>query len=411
MSAPEIRFPEFKDDWLPGKGGDAFRNSKTKGEAGLPLWSVTIDRGLVPRDTLERKSDDAADELNLRAQPGDLFYNTMRMWQGAVGRASEECMLSPAYVVLSPKDGAVSEFYDYWFKAPRMLHNLWAYSYGLTNDRLRLYFEDFSRIPMPKPKPEEQERVAGFLRTVDARLDGLRREHALLSEYKTGLMQRIFSQEIRFRADDGSAFPDWRSVPISSLFAWINTNSLSRAWASEASGDVQNIHYGDIHGKLGPSIDQDKAELPYISADAPIKKIKKEEFCKVGDIVVADASEDTADIGKVTEIVACRENSLVAGLHTFLGRPKSEEIAVGYTGYALRSWPMRREIMRIAQGISVLGISKTELGKIPFPLPHKDEQKKIADALGAVDAKIDGVAAQIDKLETFKQGLLQKMFV
>jgi type I restriction enzyme S subunit len=142
MTKPTLRFPEFVEPWCEGTAGDAFSNSKAKGEAGLPIWSVTLDRGMVPRDSIERHLEsDAADELNLRAQPGDLVYNMMRMWQGAVGQATEECMVSPAYVVLSPKKGISPTFFDYWFKSPRMLSKLRAYSHGLTKDRLRLYFE------------------------------------------------------------------------------------------------------------------------------------------------------------------------------------------------------------------------------------------------------------------------------
>lgn len=104
-AAPKLRFPEFKDPWKPGHAGDAFNNSRAKGEAGLPIYSVTMDRGLVRRDSLDRHmAADAADGQNLRAQRGDIVYNMMRMWQGAVGLAQEESMVSPAYVVLSPKD-------------------------------------------------------------------------------------------------------------------------------------------------------------------------------------------------------------------------------------------------------------------------------------------------------------------
>jgi type I restriction enzyme S subunit len=218
-----------------------------------------------------------------------------------------------------------------------MLHRLWAYSHGLTSDRLRLYYDDFAQIPMALPTPAEQEKIAAFLGAVDARLEGWRREKALLADYKTGLMQRIFTGDLRFRAGDGSAFPDWEYLPFGSLFDWISTNSLSREWASEPFGQIQNIHYGDIHGKLGPVIHQDIANLPFIAAGAPMRALRDEEYCRPGDVVIADASEDYADVGKVSEIVSCRERSMVAGLHTFLARPTSPRIVRGYAGFALRS--------------------------------------------------------------------------
>ena len=144
MNVPELRFPEFEGEWKDSKAGDAFTNSRAKGETGLPLYSVTMDRGLVRRDSLDRHMHgDAADETNLRAQTGDIVYNMMRMWQGAAGIAKEECMVSPAYVVLAPKQQTSSAFFKYRIENARMLYLLWAYSHGLTSDRLRLYFADF----------------------------------------------------------------------------------------------------------------------------------------------------------------------------------------------------------------------------------------------------------------------------
>ena len=102
---------------------------------------------------------------------------------------------------------------------------------------------------------------------------------------------------------------------------------------------------------------------------------------------------------------------MVAGLHTYIARPKIGSLAVGFSGYLLRSVPMRRQVMRIAQGISVLGVSKGNLEELTFWIPCPDEQQKIADALSAMDVKIQAVADQATKLQTFKKGLLQQMFV
>jgi len=411
-AAPTLRFPEFKGDWKPSRAGDAFRNSRTKGEAGLPIYSVTMDRGLVPRDTLDRHlASDAEDGVNLRAQKGDLVYNMMRMWQGAVGLADKECMVSPAYVVLAPKKGASSEFFNFWFQSPRMLYLLWAYSHGLTNDRLRLYFDDFAQIPIHLPTSEEQKKIAAFLLAIDAKLEALRRKRLALNRYKAGLMQRLFSKTLRFTRADGTAFPDWEAKEFGQLYDFIATNSLSRDALSYSEGEIQNIHYGDIHSRFRSQFRQEQEQIPFIRPDFMLDSFNESQFCRVGDIVIADASEDYADIGKAIEIISVRENSLVAGLHTFIARPKSNEIVVGYSGYLFQTFAMRRQIMRIAQGISVLGISKPKLAKLNVPLPHPDEQRKIADALAAIDAKIQAVIGQISTMEAFKKSLLQKMFV
>lgn len=413
MSAPEIRFPEFKEPWRPAVAGAAFKHSRAKGEAGLPIYSVTLDRGMVRRDSLDRHMEaDAADGKNLRAQPGDVVYNMMRMWQGAVGVAPEECMVSPAYVVLRPNKETNPQFFNYWFQTSRMLHKLGAYSHGLTKDRLRLYPDDFAKIPLHLPSRAEQDRIAAFFEDIDAKLAALREKADGLRQFKTGLMQRLFSQELRFTREDGSDFPDWEERKLGDLVGWVRTNSLSREHLTndDASG-VQNIHYGDIHSKFRAIFRQSSEEVPFITTSAPLRTISDEDFVRPGDVVIADASEDYADIGKAIEVMEVRERSMIAGLHTFIARPEQGVLAPGFAGYLLRSAPLRRQIVRAAQGVSVLGLSKGNLEKITLGLPAHEEQEKIAGALMAVDAKIDAVTDQITHMETFKKGLLQKMFV
>ena len=411
-AAPKLRFLEFKDPWKPGHAGDAFKNSRAKGAAGLPIYSVTMDRGLVRRDSLDRHmAADAADGQNLRAQRGDVVYNMMRMWQGAVGLANEESMVSPAYVVLSPKKHTSPQFFDQWFKAKRMLYLLGAYSHGITSDRLRLYADDFARIPLHLPTLPEQQKIAAFLGAVDAKLAALADKQAGLVRYKAGLMQKLFSKQLRFAREDGTDFPDWQEKRLGEVFTWVKTNSLSRELLTHDGGEVQNIHYGDIHTKFRPLFRQAAEKVPFVGTNSALKTFTDEEYCRVGDVVIADASEDYADIGKAIEIVEVRERSLVAGLHTYSARPKIGSLVVGFSGYLLRSAPMRRQIMRIAQCISDLGVSKGNLEELTFWIPHPDEQQEIADALSAMDAKIQAVADQVTKLQTFKKGLLQQMFV
>ena len=409
---PNLRFPAFGDAWQAKHGDDAFRNRRQRASEGLPLYSVTIDQGMVRRDTLEREfASNAPDEANLRVFRDDHVYNMMRMWQGAVGRAPEDCMVSPAYVVLEPKPDTVPAFFDYWFKRKRSVYLLWAYSYGLTNDRLRLYARDFAKLPMTLPHADEQRKIAGFLGSVDERIKLLQRQLNALGQYKTGMMQRLFDQSLRFTRDDGTAFPDWTVYELGSVFNWVATNDLSREMLTKERGTVQNIHYGDIHGKFAARFRQSVESAPFIRSEALPLNFRPEAYCRPGDVIIADASEDYADIGKAIEIIEVKSETLVAGLHTHLARPRGDELALGFSGYLFQTWALRRQIMGIAQGISVLGISKNGLSKLKFTLPHPDEQCKIADFLGALDDKIVAVSAKVDQVQAFKRGLLQQMFI
>lgn len=147
-----------------GTLADYFVERKQRGLPGLPVYSVTMHDGLVPRDELERRTESTlSDEAHLLVEPGDIAYNMMRMWQGALGLADRNVLVSPAYVVMRPKPTVDPRFAVHWMKSERGLYLLWAYSHGLTEDRLRLYGDDFLSIPARFPELREQTRIAEVL--------------------------------------------------------------------------------------------------------------------------------------------------------------------------------------------------------------------------------------------------------
>lgn len=192
---PRLRFPEFRNapEWKLKLGSALFENRKERGEEGLPIYSVTINDGMIPRASFDRNFYDIEDPAkNKKACKGDIAYNMMRMWQGAQGVAVEDCMVSPAYVVLLPREGVCSNFFDYLFKLSQSLELLTAYSRGLTKDRLRLYFDDFARMPLCVPGYPEQQRVAKCLSSLDTQITAEANQLAALKTHKQGLMQQLF---------------------------------------------------------------------------------------------------------------------------------------------------------------------------------------------------------------------------
>ncbi|HFA48052.1 MAG TPA: restriction endonuclease subunit S, partial [Bacteroidetes bacterium] len=150
--------------------------------------------------------------------------------------------------------------------------------------------------------------------------------------------------------------------------------------------------------------------VPYVNMAVDLSKISKEDFCKIGDIVMADASEDYMDIGKAIEIRSLGNENLISGLHTHLLRYKNK-CAIGFFGYLFQYRKIRLQIMKMATGVSVLGISKTNLSKIIMKIPCIEEQKRIATFLTALDEKINKVGEQAEQMREWKKGLLQQMFV
>ena len=193
------------------------------------------------------------------------------------------------------------------------------------------------------------------------------------------------------------------------IFNFLPTNSLSRDKLEGKNGIVKNIHYGDIHTKLSALFDMKKESVPFIS-DAAISKIRESHYCKEGDIIFADASEDLDDIGKTIEIVSLNNEILVSGLHTLLARPPKGYFSSGFLGHLFQSNIMKKQIQTEAQGTKVLGISAKRLNDILVIFPTPEEQKAIADCLSSIDKLISEENEHIGRLKTHKKGLMQQLF-
>ncbi len=211
---------------------------------------------------------------------------------------------------------------------------------------------------------------------------------------------------LRFAGFEG----EWVEKRFGELYSFKTTNSFSRENLNYETGIVKNIHYGDIHTKLKSHFDIEREAVPYINLDVDIAKISKDSYLENGDLVIADASEDYNDIGKTIEIINLNGEKVVAGLHTFLARKESHEIAIGFVSFLMQTWTVRLGIMKIAQGTKVLGISSKRLAEISIHLPSLPEQQKIAAFLSAIDRRMQLLQAKKARLEEYKKGLMQGLF-
>jgi len=278
---------------------------------------------------------------------------------------------------------------------------------------------DFYKLKITMPKYPEQQKIASFLGAVDEKIQQLTKKKAFLEQYKKGVMQQLFhstgsgqaSSQLRFKDENGNPYPDWEEKAFGDLYSFHTTNSLSRDKLNYEYGTVYNIHYGDIHTKFKTAFNLMEEFIPFVNDEVDLSKIKPQSYCKSGDLVMADASEDYADIGKTIELMDLNDEKVLAGLHTFLARPITTETAIGFFSFLLKSWSMRKQIMVIAQGSKVLSLSTGRVGKLKLRLPVIEEQQKIATYLSRIDTKIESVTHQITQTQTFKKGLLQQLFV
>lgn len=196
----------------------------------------------------------------------------------------------------------------------------------------------------------------------------------------------------------------WKVVRLGDVFDFLKTYTNSRESLNDYD-EISYIHYGEIHKKYKFYLDFCVASLPKIHQS---KLGDKPEFIKNGDLVIADASEDYIDIAKSVEIKNL-EHKAVAGLHTFLLRDKGDYFADGYKGYILYEPWVAKELKKKATGISVLGISKSNLLNLKIKLPPLDEQEKIAEILSTWDEAINLTINLIESKKQFKKAIMQNL--
>lgn len=178
------------------------------------------------------------------------------------------------------------------------------------------------------------------------------------------------------------------------------TYSFSRS--REGDGIYHHIHYGDIHTKNFGIIHED-TEVPAITEMNNFETVKK------GDIVIADASEDYNDLGKVVVIGELKKKKVIAGLHTFKFTPNSKLLSEYFLYYSQTNY-YRKFSAKIGTGISVFGISKENLSKLNLNLPSLDEQQKIGKFFRVLDERIANQERKIAKVKALKEAYLIEMF-
>ena len=205
---------------------------------------------------------------------------------------------------------------------------------------------------------------------------------------------------LRFKEFQG----EWEKCKVSDLLDFYSTNSLSWDKLEYGTTNIQNLHYGLIHVGLPTMVDIDKDNLPnIIDGNVP----KNYELCKEGDIVFADASEDTNEVAKAVEYYNLNGKKVVCGLHTIHGRDNKNKTVVGYKGYAFSSMSFHHQIRRIAQGTKIYSINSKNFSECYVGIPSKDEQQKIADLLRLIDERIATQNKIIEDLKKLKSAIIE----
>ncbi|GGG39179.1 hypothetical protein GCM10010964_28440 [Caldovatus sediminis] len=194
--------------WEVRRLGTLFVEAADEGEHDLPVLSVSIHDGVsdreLPDEELERKVTRSDNRSKYKkVQPGDLVYNMMRAWQGGFGTVAVPGMVSPAYVVARPKTSTRTAFVELLLRTPCAVEEMRRHSRGVTDFRLRLYWEEFKDIKVVLPPLEEQNTILGFIEAETKKLDTLTTEAeraiALLKERRAALISAAVTGRIDVR--------------------------------------------------------------------------------------------------------------------------------------------------------------------------------------------------------------------
>lgn len=383
----------MRNDLRP-KLGDYFQSSREKGKAGLPLMSVTLHDGLVFRESLERKTDTNLDpQQHLIVKSDYIAYNMMRVWQGALGRATAEGLVSPAYVVLKPNEKIDSLFAEYLFKTPRMIYLFWAYSYGLTKDRLRLYYNDFARIPVDVPPLPEQKKIAQILSIWDKAITNTEKLLANSQQQKKALMQQLLTGKKRLLDKNGVRFSEeWLSAPLDDLVSKVfGGGTPSRSNPEFWSGEIPWVTVKDL---ISIRISGSKEHI----TQAGLKQ-SSANMVKAGTIIIATRMA----IGKV--VVADCDVAINQDLKAISASTKvsSEFLFVWFLSQASK-------IEKMGTGSTVKGVQINAIKSLVLDAPAQaEEQAAITSAIYTAETECERIEAKIGSLKQEKKALMQQL--
>ena len=408
MATPQLRFKEFNGDWSLTLFQDlfTFKNgvnaSKEQYGSGIKFINVldiiNNPNGITYESIIGSVNVTSKEiEKNL-VQYGDVLFQRSSETREEVGQSnvylSNEPVVFGGFVIR----GSAQQDYDPIFinellKTDSLRDQITQLSGGST--RFNIGQDSLNKVSAYLPSKEEQTKIASFLSAVDEKISQLTQKHELLSQYKQGMMQKLFSQQIRFKADDGSEFGEWEETTLGERGTFLKGKGISKADIAE-DGILPCIRYGELYTIYGEII-SNVISATNLDRDSLI-------LSKANDVLIPASGETQIDIATASCVL---EDDIALSGDLNIYRTKENG---AFLSYMIRS-SLKMQIAQLAQGNSVVHLYSSQLKSVQLSLPCLEEQTKIANFLSAIDQKIEVVAQQIKQAKQWKKGLLQQMFV
>ena len=347
------------------------------------LLSVTQDRGIIKQSELEEKKDSSNEDKSAykRVRVGDIAYNKMRMWQGAVGHSPFAGIVSPAYIVLKPKRRINPRYYHYLFRTPAYTRESYRNSYGICDDQLSLRFFNFKRMQSIIPPVAEQNAIVAFLeakeRDIQTFIANKRRMIELLKEQKTALINRAVTRGLNPKAAlkpsgiswIGGNPKHWHEKPAKFFFREIDERS--------EGGREELLSVSHITG-VTP---RKEKEITMFMAES----YEGFKMCQPGDLVINIMWAWMGALG------VSRHSGIVSSAYGVYRLRNSAMFESDYLDHLLRANPYTADYHCRSTGIrsSRLRMYSDDFFKVPILRPPIPEQRQIVDYIRAESAQTD----------------------
>ena len=410
-NVPNLRFKEFS-----GEGEHKYLNEiveritrKNKGLISkLPL-TISAQYGLVDQETFFNKTVASKNlEGYYLLKNGEFAYNKSYSngypW-GAIKRLDKyECgVLSSLYICFKPYSGMHSNFLtNYfettkWHKEVSMIAVEGARNHGLLNIAVNDFFETLHYVP----NIEEQEKIASFFSLIDKKIELQTEKVEELKNYKKGIMQKIFSQELRFKDENGNEYPEWEEVSL---------HQIGGTYTGLSGKTKADFGFG--HGRFVTYINVFNNTLAkQVAEQVNVSEKENQSLVLKGDLLFTTSSETPNEVGMVScwnyEMQNLYLNSFCFGYRIH----NQDSYLPIFLAYMLRSGEYRKKISILAQGSTRYNISKTELMKMKVQCPCMEEQQKIVALLLNLESKVEHEQNKLNEFIQYKKGLLQQMFI
>ena len=258
----------------------------------------------------------------------------------------------------------------------------------------------FMKCLIPLPSLMEQKAISKALVDIDSLITSLEKLIEKKKLIKKGVMQELLTGKGRLPGFSG----EWETKRYGDIFQFISSANYTREDLTD-TGSIRYIHYGDIHTKFENYVDLSDASIPTIQ-DC---KLKNYPLLETGDLIMVDASEDYSGVGKSVEVINQNGCKAISGLHTILLRDTSKTFADGYRAFIHSIPSVKAQLDFYATGMKVYSISKGNLAIIEIPVPPKNEQEAIVNALSSFVDEIKALEVRLAKSTLLKQAMMQEL--